>query len=662
MRTLTFSLAPLFLAAVSLAGPNIGVEHSARSAPTVSSWASVLHASFHGLVEELALADSSDGLRSMFRKIVQIEPKGPESSSLIPLVTELNRLAGGPERFAGFSEPVRAGILLASLSEAAESQRARVAQWHGRLMVDIPANAACFRKATEELGTIIGPNAIYLSDEDLKTARADQHKAREAWERLTRQEIEKSADETLQALGIQSAQKASPSYRGVPKEHVIASLARAASLLHHSQLGPATENALAQWRQAGALEAIAGASNDVSLAQSMRSGGYLVRRFEPVFRHWAAEHSWAGELYRDLAAWGAWNGVELSGDRPVDQEMGAHLLGAYLRRASPTVAAVNRTSPDPKDRAWLLRVVPLALQSASVGQEAVWRFFGLLNFRARSLLLRAARNMSGTKAVEDSIIAPSPIERFGIAVADTPQAFGRRRSELDALYERAERPLAPFFERDEVLQAGSGYIDDDRRSLGFVFSGTRRAAEALAAALPDVFVIDARGTRVMPARRGPSSAASVLPVLPIGSTTFFFSSPLGIPTLLFVAAAILSMIINLGTQDRPWRAVLHMQSGGVQTAALLATLAAALGFGATGHFALAPLAIASSAVGYVVAGGIWNLFARRDRLSLSWMPALLVAFVAACLLALGGVGGAMGIIFSTTAAFYVAALFLKGFF
>lgn len=310
-----------------------------------------------------------------------------------------------------------------------------------------------------------------------------------------------------------AAAQAEPAYRGVARAQVVDSLHRAETFLRGLNLGPATAQQLDHWLDGRPFDALAAAQDDRALAQAMGQAQGPFRRYGEVFAHHAALDPTVKRLHYDLSSWGAFNGMELADYRPIDQEMDSHLARSYAGRMPSVLSspegqarlaeAVSGLAQDEQEARWLKRAVPLSLALAQKDRARFDAFFARQDLRNRHMLVQALRYLSGDlyeREVQVARESPAAIGRYGISVPGLPLNFAEMQKALAPLLEKAHQVLEPFYHTDEIQMTAIGLITDDRAHTGFVFSGTRRAAQALADALPDQLIVDAQGRRVEPRR------------------------------------------------------------------------------------------------------------------------------------------------------------------
>ncbi|HVE12289.1 MAG TPA: hypothetical protein VNI01_02740, partial [Elusimicrobiota bacterium] len=291
-----------------------------------------------------------------------------------------------------------------------------------------------------------------------------------------------------------------PSYRGVPRDRVVDSLKRAETFLRKLDLGPATAGMLDAWLEQRPYDLVAAAQDDAALAGKMRQVGHGFNRSYELFRHHAALDAEAAALHRDLSAWGGFGMAESADYRTIDAERQAHLLASYARIARERPPGPERlreaAAPFGEGASWLEKGIPFAVGAWVQGRARLERFFNRLPLHMRHVLVEALRRATGMAELEDGLAVDAPMGRYGVVVEGLPRNFGEMRAVMAPILERAGAALEPFYETDEVGMTGIGVINDAQD--GFIFEGTRRAAQALADAMPDRVVVDFRGRRIAP--------------------------------------------------------------------------------------------------------------------------------------------------------------------
>jgi hypothetical protein len=346
----------------------------------------------------------------------------------------------------------------------------------------------------------VGPGAAAASAPDAATA-VDQLSAVETGA------VAAPEDASAGARSFDAARD----YRGVSPDLIVSSLDRADAMLRGAALGPATTQRLDEWKARDPLEEIARAPDSKALAAAVRRHGNHLNRYHSVFEERALldvsgrpGYVGAADLYRDLNSWGAFGGAELMAYYPIDGEMDAYraaTLVSVVRRGLWRPSALGRyalaasfMAQGAVERARLNWNLARALAASS--RQSVTRFFLSLDIRHRHLLVDALSYISGLDKRRPDLAVESPMIRFGVALPDLPDNFGEMGKILGPLRARAEKILEPFYETDEIAMSGIGMIGE--KDSGVIFMGSRRAAQALANALPDQVVVDSNGNRLRP--------------------------------------------------------------------------------------------------------------------------------------------------------------------
>jgi len=308
-----------------------------------------------------------------------------------------------------------------------------------------------------------------------------------------------------------------PFYRGIAKEDIIQSLRNAIDLLTTHSTGTECQKVLSRLTTAGdngqsPLEIIAAAKDDKTLAQAMRtagvSGTFSELRDLMQYHAHADTDGKGGAVFDGLACWDGMSAATLLVYTPLNKEMDSWLAAAYARHIPFTaentqkitqflddLGAERRSSPDAiqmaKDGA-LMFVEQAALGDA----KSIRQSFTEMSLHERHLMTLALQVNSGL--FDAPRTAPAALARFGIHLGALEDKVDLHDPAVEALRLQMDKVLRPFYETDEVSMTGLGMITEDYKQVGIMFVATRRAAEAVAAAMQDQTVMDGKGKRVLP--------------------------------------------------------------------------------------------------------------------------------------------------------------------
>ncbi len=258
-----------------------------------------------------------------------------------------------------------------------------------------------------------------------------------------------------------------PSYRGVSQADLVRSITDAVTMLEKHSTGPAMQGYIDGLKQPDAngvskLGAIAAAADDVSLVQAVNASGvtYLFARGYDVLQYHALNNT-DGKgrgILRDLNNWGAMSGAMTMEFNQYDAEFQDFLGNHKLRSAFNKVVGL---------------------------------FTG-----ATMEIMRPQE---------------TPLQRYGVAIDGlTTGLVNYTDQAVSDIRSKVEEALSPFYELDEVGMTGIGMIMWPSKKgdpIGIVFDGSARAAFAVAAAIPDMPVLNSKGQPVTPPKPQPPKSA-----------------------------------------------------------------------------------------------------------------------------------------------------------
>lgn len=306
-------------------------------------------------------------------------------------------------------------------------------------------------------------------------------------------------------------------YRGIEQAEIISSIRNATALLEKHSTGAACKKMLARLDTPdetgqSPLEKITAAQDDKSLAEAVRASGaagVFSQLGELLEYHaYADTDGKGGAVFDSIAAWNGMSAAVLAVYTPLNAEMDSWLAASYASHVAFTpentekigtfldaLGAERRSDPQAikmaKDGA-LMFVEQAALGDA----KAIRQSFNEMDLHERHLLTLSLKVHSGLFDVRRP--APSALSGYGIHLGALEDNVNLHDPAVEALHQKMEEALMPFYETDEVSRTGLGMITADYKQVGVMFVATRRAAEAVAAALPDQKIIDHSGKRILP--------------------------------------------------------------------------------------------------------------------------------------------------------------------
>jgi hypothetical protein len=306
-----------------------------------------------------------------------------------------------------------------------------------------------------------------------------------------------------------------PSYRGVEQSEILRSIDDALELLETHSTGPECQKLIDQLR-AGAgspLAAIRNAADDQGLAAAIRGSGlnWLFICTAEVLQFHAVNNTDGKGLdtVQRLHAWGAGSGARAMAYYAIDGETDTWLAAAYARKTPMTeetlenlaaVAASLTQSEEALGKAFkaVMQLIELGAQGATDAEMAP--VFLALDLHERHIAHGALAAVS-LGGAEKNLEFERPMGRFGVVIEGMKERLvGSRDAIVDDIRSRVETALSPFYETDEVSMVGIGIItnDFDTSPQGIVFGASRRAAQAVADAVPELKVLDHEGRGIAP--------------------------------------------------------------------------------------------------------------------------------------------------------------------
>jgi hypothetical protein len=308
-----------------------------------------------------------------------------------------------------------------------------------------------------------------------------------------------------------------PFYRGIAQEDIVKSINNAIDLLTTHSTGIECKKMLSRLTTAGEngqspLEIIAKAKDDKALTEAVSVSGAagVFSQLRDLLQYHAHADTAGkgGAVYDGLAAWDGMSAATFAVYTPLNEEIDSWLAAAYAKHIPFTaentqkitqfldaLGAERRSSPDAiqmaKDGA-LMFVEQAALGDA----KSIRQSFKEMDLHERHLMTLALQVHSGLFDAPRK--APSALSGYGIHLGALAAQVNLHDPSVEALRLKMDEVLTLFYEADEVTRTGLGMITEDRKEVGIMFVATRRAAEAVAAAMPDQTILDYKGQRVLP--------------------------------------------------------------------------------------------------------------------------------------------------------------------
>lgn len=310
-----------------------------------------------------------------------------------------------------------------------------------------------------------------------------------------------------------------PAYFGVRQAELIASINDGLALLETYSPGAECQKRIDALRAVdpatgqSKLGAIAAAADDVALATAVRASGvnWVFARMGDVLRFHAAQDTdgLGAAVHQRLVAWNATGGAMTMEYNKIDEECDSWLAlqrAAKIPAAPDTkaklenyAAAVSQQTDAVKNA---VKAMVKMISGAAVGadNDRLKRSFLSLSLHERHIVTNVFQALTKDDAAP-ALQAASPLARYGVVIPDlTEKKINWTDATVKEIRTKVEAALMPFYETDEVQMTGIGLVYDDRNrpGTGIVFLSTRRAAEAVAAALAEMLVAHSGGAKVAP--------------------------------------------------------------------------------------------------------------------------------------------------------------------
>lgn len=313
-----------------------------------------------------------------------------------------------------------------------------------------------------------------------------------------------------------------PNYLGVEQADLVQSIADALELLETHSTGPECQKLIDGLRATdpatgvSKLGAIANAGDDVTLANAVSASGvnwlFICAR-EVLQLHALCDTDGKGfDVLARLEQWNASGGARFMAYYPIDGEVDSWLAANYARG----VAAEERTgkiaevlpafAQSPAETTAAGAAIAKLLDRAEKGadDEELKKLFLDLDLRERHIVKGTL--MAVALEGMEPLNFENPMGRFGVVIDDlTNRKINWHDKSLEAVRKQVEEVLMPFYATDEVNMTGIGLITmpqsrDENEVIpqGIIFGSSKRAAQAVANALPDMKIMDGQGRIIAP--------------------------------------------------------------------------------------------------------------------------------------------------------------------
>ncbi len=314
-----------------------------------------------------------------------------------------------------------------------------------------------------------------------------------------------------------------PSYRGVSQSDLVTSITDAFELLEAHSTGPECQKLIDAMREVdpatgvSKLGAIQNAKDDKELAAALGASGanWLFICTNEVMQYHALNNT-DGKGYdvaERLSKWGAGSGARVMAYYPIDAECDSWLAVQYARRVEPTeeniekiagLAGALTQNATSLGIAFDAMVQMIQLNAKGASDDDMRQIFLGLDLHERHIT-RGALSALSMDGAEADLDFEQPMGMFGVVIDDlTTGKANWGDPSMKAVRDRVEQALGPFYETDEVNMTGVGIIVRAENFVkgvtpqGIVFGASKRAAQAVADAMPDMKVLDGEGHAIAP--------------------------------------------------------------------------------------------------------------------------------------------------------------------
>jgi hypothetical protein len=312
------------------------------------------------------------------------------------------------------------------------------------------------------------------------------------------------------------------SYRGVAQSDLVKSINDALELLETHSTGPECQKLIDAMRAVdpatgvSKLGAIAAAANDKDLATAVRGSGasWLFICADEVLQYHAVYNTdgKGRDVAERLSQWGAGDGARVSAYYPIDAEVDSWLAVNYARRVEPTeenlekiagLASALTQDATALGTAFNAMTKMIEMHAKGATDDAMRKVFTDLDLHER-YVTRGTLSALSLDGAQASLELEQPMGRFGLVIDDlTTGKVNGHDASIKAIRDKVEEALMPFYDTDEVNMTGIGLIvrgvfKKGESPQGIVFGSSKRAAQAVADALPDMKVLDEEGHRLAP--------------------------------------------------------------------------------------------------------------------------------------------------------------------
>ncbi|TAL36906.1 MAG: hypothetical protein EPN97_05860 [Alphaproteobacteria bacterium] len=306
-----------------------------------------------------------------------------------------------------------------------------------------------------------------------------------------------------------------PSYRGVEQADLIKSINEALELLETHSPGPVCQQNIDKLRAVdpatnqSPLGALAAAMDDQSLVEAVGKMRWTIGFMGPMIRyHGLNDTDGKGvSVYKQLGAWGATSGARDMAYHEEDGEMDSYLATQYAKKLAqkmPVITGLKNifwaAATNGRDGLFSAHKLNRLVRKARRGADdaEIVDAFLQLDIRDRHLVVDAAAAACHMHwGQKNNLPEVECMSQFGLVIPELGKSLNWGSPEAKELAEKVQKVLEPFWASDEVQMVGIGVIGMTRESpQGIMFGSTRRAAQAVKEAFPDMDVIDYKGRSV----------------------------------------------------------------------------------------------------------------------------------------------------------------------
>lgn len=311
-------------------------------------------------------------------------------------------------------------------------------------------------------------------------------------------------------------------YRGVEQSVLVNSITDAIELLETHSTGPECQKMIDSLRavdpatSVSKLGAIQNAKDNKELASAIRNSGTdgLFGAMGEVLQFHAVYNTDGKglDIVERLYQWGAGSGARTLAYQAIDEETDSWLAMSYARKVEmkeenlEKLAGVAEALTQNKVAlVHAFKAITQLVEGGATGadDDTMRKLFLTLDLHERHVA-KGTLSMISLDGALANLEFDRPMGQFGIVMEDmTAGRTGWDDPKVMPLVEKISEILDPFRETDEVSRTGVGIItkgpyEEGKTPQGIIFGSTKRVAQAVADAFPELKVIDYEGRKIAP--------------------------------------------------------------------------------------------------------------------------------------------------------------------